>query len=305
MAVLNPSLEESNVAESNIVASAQMREKALKCLNTLPPFSPILNRLIASLADENVSFTRLADLIEKDTVVAGSVLHLVNSALYARRGTVNSVRHAISILGFSKLRNAVLGMSVTKMWSKVHMPATWSVARFNLHSSGTAILTDILAQKLPIDYPEGAFVTGLLHDVGRLLIAVGLPEENERILQLHKGERDLEECEREVLGFSHADLSAQALAHWNLPAPIQAAAERHHAIISDGVSGPFKNVTLAHALAAADQYVHCAGMAVLPGLPLKIREPLLLESLGLPAAALEAALAEFKSENDNLSQFFK
>ena len=257
--------------------------------------------LIASLADENVSFTKLSELIEKDTVVAGSVLHMVNSALFARRGTVNSVRHAISILGFSKLRNAVLGMSVAKMWSKVRTPPSWSMARFNMHSAATAILSDILAQKLPVEYPEGAFIGGLLHDVGRLLIAVGLPEEHERILQLHKHDRELEECEKEVLGFSHAELSAKALEYWNLPMAIQEAVGTHHGVTEVNP----KRVTLGQVLAAADQYVHCTGMAVLPGLSLKVREPLMVERLGLDAVALEAVLGEFKTENETLSQFFK
>ena len=91
------------------------REKALRSIGNLPPFSPVLNKLLASLAQDNVSFSTVGELIEKDTVMAGSVLHLVNSALYGRRGTINSVRHAVALLGIDKLRNAVLGMSITRL----------------------------------------------------------------------------------------------------------------------------------------------------------------------------------------------
>src|ERR1700688_441518 len=153
-----------------------LRQRALGALNALPPFSPILSRVLASLAGADVSFAVLSDLIEKDTVLSGNILQLVNSSLYARRGTINSVSHALSILGMNKLRNAVLGMSVARMWSQMKMPASWSMARFNMHSAATATLSDLLAQQLPVTYPEGAFVAGLLHDVGRLLLAVGLPE---------------------------------------------------------------------------------------------------------------------------------
>ena len=55
--------------------------------------------------------------------MAGNLLHLVNSALYARRGSINSVRHALSLLGINKLRNAVLGMSITRMWNQVRTPS--------------------------------------------------------------------------------------------------------------------------------------------------------------------------------------
>jgi HD-like signal output (HDOD) protein len=151
--------------------SAKLKQKALQALGELPPFSPILSRLLATLAREDASFGTLGDLIEKDTVVAGNILHLVNSALYARTSKINSVRHAISVLGVNKLRNAVLGMSVARMWKSVTMPKGWSTARFNTHSAGTAILSDLLVQHLDVEYPEGAFIGGLLHDIGLLLVA--------------------------------------------------------------------------------------------------------------------------------------
>jgi HD-like signal output (HDOD) protein len=118
------------------------RERALRVIGELPPFSPILNRLMASLAQEDVSFAKIADLIEKDTAVAGNILKMVNSALYSLPGRVNSVRHAVSLLGVNTLRNATLGMSVSRMWKQVKSPPGWSMGTFNLHSAGVAILAD-------------------------------------------------------------------------------------------------------------------------------------------------------------------
>jgi HD-like signal output (HDOD) protein len=121
----------------------------------------------------------------------------------------------------------------------------------------------MLAQRLPVPYPEGAFVAGLLHDVGRLLIAVGLPEEHDRILDNHsRGNRPVSESELNVLGFTHSDLSAQALAFWNLPEPIQLAARDHH--ISQGGPGASGDLSLSRVVGAADQYVHSIGVSILP-----------------------------------------
>jgi HD-like signal output (HDOD) protein len=86
----------------------KLSQRALGALGKLPPFSPILNKLLASLAGEDVSFAKLGDLIEKDTVVAGNILHLVNSALYARRATITSVRHALALPGWTR--------SATRSW---------------------------------------------------------------------------------------------------------------------------------------------------------------------------------------------
>lgn len=215
--------DKRNVA--TVVASmGNMRDKAFRSLGQLPPFSPTLNRLLAMLADEDVSFAQLAGVIEKDTVLAGHVLRLVNSALYAHSGTINSVRHAVSILGLVKLRNTALSLSVARMWTKVRTPKSFPMARFNLHSVGCAVMGDLVAQRAASEYPEGAFTAGLLHAVGKLLLAVGLPEEYDLVLACFEaGAPSMEDAEREIVGFCHAELAAAAMAQWKLPAPIQLA----------------------------------------------------------------------------------
>jgi HD-like signal output (HDOD) protein len=280
-----------------------LEERAIRALGELPPFSPILNRLLASLATEEVSFVKLGDLIEKDTVMSGNLLHLVNSALYARRGSINSVRHALSLLGINKLRNAVLGMSITRMWNQVRTPPSWSMARFNMHSSAVAILSDLLAQRLSVPYAEGAFVAGLLHDVGRLLIALGLTEEYGRILQIHESQgKSLLICEMEVIGLTHPELSAKALETWNLPEPIQNAVRYHHDPAADP-SAPGQ-VSLSRVLDAANQYVNSTGISIMK-ICRDSADATLVETLGLPEEKLKAILAEYKAEFDAMSAFFR
>jgi len=272
-----------------------LRRKALRALGDLPPFSATLNRLLASLAGEDVSYAKLGDLIERDTVVAGNMLNLVNSALYARRGTINSVRHALSILGLNKIRNAVLGMSLTRMWNKLQIPPDWSMARFNLHSSATALLCDQLAQRLPVEYPEGAFIAGLLHDVGRLLIASALAPEHERIQRLsERTGASLPDSEMKILGFTHAMLSADALAVWNIPEPIRVAVLNHH-----DASGDF---SLGRVLRVADNYVNSIGVSVGEG---ESGDPQLLRELGMNDDTQAMVLSEFKAEFDVMMQFFR
>ena len=279
-----------------------LRTRALGSLGQLPPFSPILNRLLASLAREDVSFVRIADLIEKDTVLAGNVLRLVNSALYGRRAAVNSVRHSVSLLGINKLRNATLGMSVTRMWNQIYTPYGWSMARFNLHSVGTAMLADVLAQEGPVEYAEGAFAAGLFHDLGRLLIAIGLPEEHAQVARLcASGHFSRFECEREVLGFTHADLSGDALALWNLPEPIRDAVRYHHVPVP---ASPEGEIRLSTVIAAADEYMNAIGYGIDPSIAGLIESAAIhnavqrIESLGLQetvAAMIESFEADFEA----------
>jgi len=239
-----------------------VRDRALKALSQLPPFSPTLNRLIASLAQEDIHFAKIADLIEKDTVLAGNVLRLVNSALFSLPATVNSIRHAVAILGINKLRNTVLSMSVSRMWNSLKTPPGWSMARFNLHSVGTALLCDELAQHSKVEYAEGAFAAGLFHDLGLLLIATGLPEEYKQIALLCQQDQKWKlEYEIEVLGTTHTELSADALTAWNLPAPIREGVRHMDYPERDPLARPGVT-TLSRVLHAADRQVKGMGSSV-------------------------------------------
>lgn len=274
-----------------------VQEKALRALEYLPPFSPILNRLIASLAHQDVSFAAISTLIEKDTVLAGNLLKLVNSALYSRAFTITSVRHAVSLLGVNKLRNATLGMSVARMWNQVKTPPSWSMGSFNLHSAGTAILSDLLVQKLPVDYAEGAFAAGLFHDLGWLLVALSSPDEFKKVSSSPAG---VGTSESEIFGVSHAELSAQALAAWNLPEPIQNAV-RYHAKPDEDPNARPDRIPLSRVISVADQCVRGMGCPIAP-----------VENDGEipadPADSLSQALAkvmpEFETEFSNIKHFF-
>lgn len=273
-------------------------------LGKLPPFSPILNRLIASLASEDVSFAKIADLIEKDTVLAGNILKLVNSALYGLAGTVNSIRHAVSLLGINKLRNAALSMSVTRMWNQVKTPPGWSTANFNQHSVGVAILSDLLAQRMNTIYAEGAFAAGLFHDLGLMLVAIGLHDEYKQIsLLCQQSNKWAPEYETQVLGMTHAELSADALAQWNLPEEIQTAVRYHGTPEADPTPVEPGQIALSRVLHAADAYVKGTGIFVTLFESPNENAKSALDQLGL-GERLETILKEFDTEFAALKSYF-
>ena len=241
------------------------KEQLLAGLGRLPPFSPTLNRVLASLGREDVSFSYLAELIEKDTVLGGNILKLVNSALYNRRAEVSSIRYAVTLLGVNKLRNAVLSMSVARMWTAMKTPPGWSTKQFNMHSVAVAVLCDLMVQRVTTTYQEGAFAAGLLHDLGRLLIATSLPDEYTRIMKLYEESgQSLCECERNAIGIDHAEVSALALVSWNLPRPIRTAVRFHHAPDEDTTAVENGEARLSAGVAAANHYINHLGICVSP-----------------------------------------
>ena len=280
------------------------KEQALRSLNRLPPFSPVLNRLMATLAREDVSFAKVADLLEKDTVLSGNILALVNSAVYGRRGRVNSVRHAVSLLGVAKLKNAALSMSITRLWNSIKTPPGWSMADFNQHSIATAMLSDMLCQLAPITYPEGAFVGGLLHDLGKLLLAVGLPDVHEEIINLSlRKQQSRLSSEMEVLGFTHADLSGEGLRAWNLPEPIQLAVCYHHQIDKDPSPRPNGDFPLSYVISAANGYVTQMGLPAQKGDIASEPKRDIFESLKI-SGEVSRVLDEFHAEFEGIKGFF-
>jgi HD-like signal output (HDOD) protein len=281
------------------------RPRAIRVyLEGLPPLSPTLSLLLATLSREDASFAKISDLIEKDPVLAGNVLGLVNSSLYERRERVSSVRHAVSLLGVNKLRNAALSMSITRMWNKMHTPLSWSMRKFNRHAMAVATLADLLAQEAPISYPEGAFVAGLLHDLGKLMIAVCLAPEYEAIEQfMAKTSRPRIECEAEILGTTHSDLSGEAMHEWKMPGPIEAAVRYHHNPGMDPSVGDPNIISLSRAIATADHYVNEIGYGVGDSPPLP--EPsgtLLIADLGI--SDVQRVLDFFHAEFESISSFF-
>jgi HD-like signal output (HDOD) protein len=231
-------------------------------LGILPPFSPVLMKVLASLADENVSVAGLGDWIERDTVLAGRVLRHVNSAAYGCSREVSSIRHAVAIMGLAKLRNLALTLSVCRMWDKVRLPQGWSAARFNMHSVATATMCDLLAQHLEAECGEMAFTSGLLHDIGKVLIAVSLPDAYLSIeSRVGTGGLSWEECEQEMLGVTHEAISAAVLVRWNLPAPIREAVSRHH-LPPPEPSAMLETWSLGQLISISDRVANMMGVSI-------------------------------------------
>jgi HD-like signal output (HDOD) protein len=124
-----------------------------------------------------------------------------------------------------------------------------------------AILADLAAVETRVEYAEGAFTAGLLHDVGKLLIAITFPAEFVEIDRAAGGDwRREESCEETILGLRHAELSAAALARWNLPAPITEAVKDHHAPLNGAPLGLAGVVQLADV--AANELGHQCRAAI-------------------------------------------
>jgi HD-like signal output (HDOD) protein len=274
-------------------------DRAVEAIGKLPPFSPVMTKLLATLAKDDVMVGQLADWIEKDTVLTGSVMRMVNSAAFGRSGKVSSVRHGIAILGTTRLRNIVLSLSVCSMMNKVHLPAGWSTKQFNLHAVAAANLADLVVQYLNVEFAEGAFVAGLLHDTGKLLLAISCPEEYAAVISAAKAESaSLYQVEIREFGFSHAELSEAVLIAWKLPARIQTAARFHHNPEADSHAPGM--LSLSRSVQIADTIVNAVAIPAVPSNQPK-QDPIpLFDAFGLGNKA-DRILQSFQQEMDAIA----
>jgi putative nucleotidyltransferase with HDIG domain len=241
------------------VTANQARESAMKALDRLPALSQTVGQLLGTLAQSSPDVLRLERLINKDPALAGTLLSVANSAAYSRYASTSSTMDAISRLGFSKLKRFALSQAFAKVFRFGRPPAIWSPTRFHLHSSAVGMAAEILADRLPVEDADHAFLCGLMHDIGKLLIAVAFPELWQRIdtFALHGGSPI--DKERELLGVDHAELSALAGERWKLPQSVSDAIRLHH---SPRLETP-QQIPLSRLVQASDMFVNSLGICVL------------------------------------------
>jgi HD-like signal output (HDOD) protein len=186
-------------------------------------------RVAELVQDEDTTAEQLGALILRDPNLTARLLRLVNSAHYGLRGRVDTVTRAITMIGLRELYHLVLAVSAVKSFSSipnslVNMDTFWR------HSIFTGLIARSLARQARVLHPERLFISGLLHDIGSLVLYFRLHELSCSLLRQADGDEDaLHQAEQEALGFTHADLGALLLRQWSLPETMQEAVRLHHA----------------------------------------------------------------------------
>lgn len=209
-------------------APAPSLEKAtvLTRLKWLEPFRPVVVELVRVVSEDEVKFHEIAQLIRSDAAVSAEVLRIANSPLLGSWGRVNSVLHAVVMLGLERLKGLVLTLALRNSLSRaLEVPALLRCWRHNL---ACGVLSEHLAGMyfLPKD---PCFTAGLLHDVGRLALLGSFPSEYVEALKLADHYNlDMLECERGVFGLDHCEAGEWLVEKWGFPEEFRQITGRHH-----------------------------------------------------------------------------
>lgn len=199
--------------------------RARHLLKRLPAFSPVAIRLMTVVMNEKVSFQEVAKLFSLDPVLTGEVLRLANSGMYGRQYSVQSVLHAIAMLGLEKISHIAVTAALSNGFPR---PVTPWIREWWRHSIAAALISDHVG--LGIMDLDFGYTAGLLHGLGRLALYLQDPEDYPRMADLaHAQNADPLDYERQCYGANHAELTGFILSEWGLPEDLRLAVSTYHA----------------------------------------------------------------------------
>ncbi len=194
----------------------------------IAPLPEISLRVYDMLQDPFFSAVQVGETIRLDPGLTTRVLKVVNSAFYGLARPIETVPHAIAMMGASDLRALVLTAAVSNSLHAL-APRGFDLHAFWQHSVFAALAARRLGRECLVENTEPLFVAGLLHDVGRLVLYHEHPELAERIFEGTIEKLDGRwEVEQGLVGFDHAEIGAALLRRWQLPESIWEPVAFHH-----------------------------------------------------------------------------
>ena len=201
-------------------------ERIVRTTGDLPTMPQVANLVIEKLADSNTSPKEIQQLISRDQALAARVLRIANSPFFGHSRTVNSLTDAIVLMGFNSIRSLVLTTVFNDLFKSFGLTEKllWE------HSLACGAISQRLARILRFARTEEAFLVGLMHDIGKVMLNLKLPEKMSPIVQevYNSQERSFSEIEEETFGFTHAEVGRAVVAKWNFAKEIEEAIGNHH-----------------------------------------------------------------------------
>ncbi|MEW6380187.1 MAG: HDOD domain-containing protein [bacterium] len=219
-------------------------ELIVKIKEDIPTLPIIVTRILNIVLDDKSSVKDLTEVVRVDQALVSKVLRVVNSAAYALREKVSTVDHAMTILGYDALKKLFLCFSVFDNLAQENKAGyLFPKSQFWCHSLAVATVAKSIASLIKYPNPDEAYVAGLLHDVGKIIIEQIMVDEYLAYMKNLNMNPDMSlHFEEENLSVNHAEVGKLAFEKWNLPPALQKAVELHH--------GPEKGHVDIHELAA-------------------------------------------------------
>jgi len=203
--------------------------KIVRKIRDLPTLPRTVLRITEIINNPRSSAKDLASVITEDQILTARLLKLVNSAFYGFPQQISTVTNAVVLLGFDAIRNLLLTTSVFDIFIKKQKVDKEKLEKFWDHSLSCAVGAKVIGSYLRYEKVEELFVAGLLHDIGKVIEMLYMPEAFEQIEQIVNNENILiRQAEEEVLGFTHTEIGELLAKKWGMPDKLAKAIAFHH-----------------------------------------------------------------------------
>jgi len=211
---------------------AELKKKTITGISNLPTLPEVATRLMQMVNDPDTSAADAAKVISRDVGITSKVLRMANSAFYGIPRTITTVQNAVVLLGMKVVNSLVLSVSVGEIFPSKDPAAKIDRKAFWTHSLACAVAGKLLAQKIKRPHlvdPEESFCSGLLHDIGKLVLDHYFYDE---YIQAKKDARQknvsLFESEKVFFGYTHTDVGDWLTSKWELPRDLRIPIIYHH-----------------------------------------------------------------------------
>jgi putative nucleotidyltransferase with HDIG domain len=203
-------------------------DQLLRNLDTIVTLPEITARIAAVVADDQSSAQDLHRIITHDPALVSRLLKLVNSAFYGRPGEVDSVQRAIVLLGFDGVYRLALAATVGPLFKGGRISEHFTAADLWTHCIAVGAVAKELAGAIGTIPREEAFLVGLLHDVGLLVVLKAYRGQLRQVCDQAHDQGNFNELEAQILGAGHADIGAILSKMWKFPPGVREVARHHH-----------------------------------------------------------------------------
>jgi len=219
-------------------------EDFIEQLKNLPTLPPVAVKILEVASDENSSRQEITRLVETDQSLTAKILRIANSAFVGVSREVATVEKAVALLGLDFVRSMALSILVVNTFETDENEA-FSMSEFWHHSFACAIAGELLAEKLHYPRPEEAFVAGLLHDLGKLVLFRWNPALYQLVVSSAKDTHSgLLQQEESQLGIGHTKVAKILMESWKFPESLVSAAWLHHQPATELGSDPTSRIPL-------------------------------------------------------------
>ncbi len=211
----------------------------------VPSLPEAMSEVMPLVNNPESSADKVAEAIQKDVGLTAKLLKLANSAYYSFPNRIGSVQLAVSLLGMREVRNVVLSASVLGMFKSFKGSPFLSFRELWVHSVNCAVAARTIASQVADLSPEEAFVGGMLHDVGMVVLIDKLQDDLKKIVQIAEKENiPFVEAESRYWEHTHARIGGVLARKWKLPKAVAEAAAQHHDFSPESAS--FKLTAVVH-----------------------------------------------------------